>query len=222
MDRRRRGAAAPPLSWPYRRLEPGVWAYEWGGVVPGARDLTLRLVYAFAPMTDVRGRPCLAVPLATYDADARLAWCAAYWDPRSSDETILVPVVAWDAHDESVGMDAPELAVTAVLDTTAVARLAGLSPRTVSVQLARGLIPPPVARLGGSPVWPRPLIEHWLQTRPGRPGRPPRHLGDPHPARHRRPGGLSASTRSPTEPIDVEDDEDEFAAWERRILGEDR
>ena len=156
------------LSWPYVRSVVGEWEYEWGGVVPGARDLRLSDRYSFPEEDLADGRQVLLLPLALWQADPALSWCAAYWDPRARDEMIRVPKAAWDAHDEVVGMTAPEL--HHLLDTAAVAKLLRCRPNTITVYLAKGLMPQPVYRFGGSPTWPEPLIRHWLETRPGKAG----------------------------------------------------
>jgi hypothetical protein len=162
------------LSWPYERVGLHQWRYEWGPRVPGARDLTLQELYGFDEAEGARG-PVLLVPVDAYQDDARLAWVAAYWDPRAEDrEHIAVPASSWATKTEILGMYAPELAAGALLDTEASAQLAGCSPRTISNYLARGDMPAPVVRAGGSPLWPRPLLRHWLEVRPGRRGRPRR------------------------------------------------
>lgn len=52
------------------------------------------------------------------------------------------------------------------LDITAVARLAGVEPRSISRYRQRGSIPEPDGVIGRSPWWYRSTIEHWLATRP--------------------------------------------------------
>ena len=200
------------LSWPYVRSAAGEWLYEWDGPVPGARDLMLRDVFGFEVVETAARGVAVVIPVDVWEDEPRLSWCAAYWDARAASAVIEVPLAAWDAHDEVVGMDAPELSARQLLDTEAVADLAGCSPRTVANYLARGLMPLPVARLGGSPVWPKPLIRHWLATRPGRPGRPRTRAGldsaTPAPAARSRP------LRAPEEELDDEDD----SFWSRSLL----
>jgi len=156
-----------PLSWPYVRTADGTWAYVWGGVVPGARDCTIGDLYGLSP-TVVDGREVVEVPVSLWVDDRRLSWVAAYRDPRDRGDTIRVPLAAWRSHDEVVTLMAPELLAGELLDTTAVARLYGCSPRAISNYLTRELVPPPVARIGGSPVWTRPQIQQALAERPGR------------------------------------------------------
>jgi hypothetical protein len=165
--RRGREASDKAVSWPYVRGRDGVWHYSWGGVVPGARDCTLGDLYGYSP-TEIDGRLVVNVPVTAWIDDHRLAWTAAYADPRENGPVIVVPLSAWKAHDQVVTMLAPELLATELLDTTAVARLYGVSPRVIANYLSRELLPGPVTHLGGSPVWPRPLIAHALEQRPGR------------------------------------------------------
>lgn len=53
------------------------------------------------------------------------------------------------------------------LTTAQAAALAGIKPRTWSSYVARGQAPPPIARIGSTPVWDREQVEHWLRNRPG-------------------------------------------------------
>ena len=67
--------------------------------------------------------------------------------------------------------DAVGMASTDLLDTAAVADLAGVKVETVRMHLLRRTMPEPDYRLGASPVWKRATIEKWLRERPA-PGRP--------------------------------------------------
>jgi predicted DNA-binding transcriptional regulator AlpA len=69
--------------------------------------------------------------------------------------------------DIPVGLWAPELTAGRLLGIADVARLAGVSPATVTAYLARRRMPSPVTRVGNSPVWSRPIIRQWLASRPG-------------------------------------------------------
>jgi hypothetical protein len=42
-----------------------------------------------------------------------------------------------------------------------------VTPATITAYLARRRMPEPVTRIGNSPIWTRPVIHHWLATRPG-------------------------------------------------------
>lgn len=173
VDRRRSNASSPGVSWPYVKSSDGTWEYEWGGTVPGARDLTLSDVYAF-PVTNGSPRgPLVIIPIDVWEADLKLSWCAAYWDPLNRRaKAIEVPLHVWQSHDEVIRMDAPELSALNLIDSVGAAEMAGCTPRSIANYLTRELMPLPVVRLGGSPAWPRPLLRHWLATRPGRRGRP--------------------------------------------------
>jgi hypothetical protein len=69
------------------------------------------------------------------------------------------------------GMFAPELVAWRLLDIVGVAELLCRAPATVRSEAGMGYLPPPVARFGRrSPVWSQPIIERYLELRPG-PGR---------------------------------------------------
>ncbi len=57
--------------------------------------------------------------------------------------------------------------MTDILDTAAVAELAGIKRETVHTYLARGTIPQPDLRIGASPAWLSSTIWSWLASRPG-------------------------------------------------------
>ena len=153
-----------PLYWPFVRTEAGEWNYAWGGRVPGAKDLLLQDRYGYPQVETERGL-FVAVPAADIDSDPSLTWCGAYYDYRSRDEVIHVPISAWEHHDQVVGMMAPELLAGELVATDDVARMASMSSRTISNYLSRGSMPGPIAYVGHSPVWTRPTIQHWLATR---------------------------------------------------------
>lgn len=50
--------------------------------------------------------------------------------------------------------------------------MAGVSPDTFSAYVSRGQAPKPRRKVGWSSVWDEDEIKTWLQTRPGRAGRP--------------------------------------------------
>lgn len=67
-----------------------------------------------------------------------------------------------------------------LMDTAAVAARLGVSRSTISTYLARGRMPAPDNRYGGSPVWCPSTIELWIEQRPGQGaggGRPRKHTG---------------------------------------------
>lgn len=53
-----------------------------------------------------------------------------------------------------------------MLDIEAVARRAGVNPRSISRYRLRGTIPEPDGYIGRSPWWWRAAIDEWLATRP--------------------------------------------------------
>jgi len=78
--------------------------------------------------------------------------------------------VDWDADgalDRVVGLDAPELHVRAMLTIADIADVTGVAPDTIAAYRYRGYLPEPQAVIGRTPVWSRPIIRHWLETRPG-------------------------------------------------------
>jgi predicted DNA-binding transcriptional regulator AlpA len=182
--RRRRAdpdAAAdlPVASVPgYVRDRRGTWRYSaTGQTVPGARDLTLRSLHRFP----VRRRDVLA-PVERVRSEAELAWCMAWKGTLATRVsagglvTVLrVPIDEWERRaDIPFGLWAPELAPTRLLGVADVAHLVGVSPATITAYLSRGRMPPPVTRVGNSPVWSRPVIHQWLAGRPGQGVRPRR------------------------------------------------
>lgn len=78
-----------------------------------------------------------------------------------------LPVGGGDRHDRVIGMSAPELDVRAMLTTADIADLMGVAPDTVAAYRHRGYLPEPQATVGRTPVWSRPVMDHWIKTRPG-------------------------------------------------------
>jgi predicted DNA-binding transcriptional regulator AlpA len=182
--RRRRadrdGAADLPVAAlpGYVRDRRGTWRYEaTGESVPGARDLTLRSLYRFPAR---RGQ--VLVPVERVRSEAELGWCLAWKGTLTTVVrggrlvTVLpVPVGEWERRaDVPFGLWAPELTPSRLLGVSGVARLAGVSPATVTAYLSRRRMPPPVTRVGNTPLWSRPVIHHWLASRPGQGARPRR------------------------------------------------
>lgn len=156
----------------YVRDDDGVWRYTGTPVaVPGARDLTVDEAYpaVLVPQGDRRYRrvPRRWVPRRTGHA---LAWILD--DPEvlevEGGAVLLVPETSWaDRAGDVVGMLAPELHPQHLVDLEGAAGAAGVALSTVRAYLARGQMPAPVARVGGSPVWSRPVIDQWLSARRG-------------------------------------------------------
>lgn len=157
--------ASAPVPAGYRRDRIGRWRRTTGAAfVPGARDITLATV---VPHT--RGRGVVYVPTAV----------GRVW-PVVADLLVRYPVAIagaapcfevdeadWDAGLAAtvVGVAAPELAIGFLLDTTAVAAVLNVAPRTVSSYRARNRLPAPAGHLCGGPVWTLPAILahrlHW-------------------------------------------------------------
>ena len=142
----------------YRRTREGQWVYPWGEPVPGARDLTvgdvLRLGLVEADGEDGQGDDTAMERL----RDDMMVDHAAGDLPgtRNGPDTERV-----------VGMEAPELHVRAMLTISDIAEMVGVAPDTIAAYRYRGYLPEPQAVIGSTPVWSRPIVRHWLQTRPG-------------------------------------------------------
>jgi hypothetical protein len=81
---------------------------------------------------------------------------------------LRVPVGEWERRaDVPFGLWAPELTAGRLLAIGDVARLATVTPATITAYLSRGRMPAAVTRLGGTPLWSRPIIRQWLAGRPG-------------------------------------------------------
>jgi hypothetical protein len=66
-----------------------------------------------------------------------------------------------------VGMLAPELHVMTMLTVADIGQLAGVSKASIDSYRYRGYLPEPQATRGRPPLWARPIVRRWLQTRPG-------------------------------------------------------
>jgi hypothetical protein len=163
----------------YKRGTDGVWRYPWGDPVPGAVDLTLADLLAIQQGCDLDGA---RIPLRAV-SQSELAWLTG----RSEDlDRVFVRRRGSsppDTGDLVVGMWAPELHVLTMLTVNDIAELAGVSKATIDSYRYRGYLPEPQATRGRTPLWARPIVQRWLDTRPGcgwrtdiygaeRPGRP--------------------------------------------------
>lgn len=163
----------PPLHEPpgYRRGDDAIWRYSGGGLVPGARDDTLGRRYLFARQ---RG-PNIVVPASLVNDREDLDWVRRH---ATSELTtgcryqgrivagLEIPRACWnEATRVALGIDAPELTGSQLLDSEAVARIARVSRSTLAAYRSRGLLPEPQFVLGGSALWSRPVIDHWLLSR---------------------------------------------------------
>lgn len=142
----------------YRRDPDGVWRYPWGDPVPDARDLTLLEVLALRE--PVRFPPGVPAPPATAED---LAWARSLCEVESPAE-VRFP----DGHrDLVIGLRAPELEVTLMLTVADIAEAAEVSKATVDSYRYRGYLPEPQVTKGRTPLWSRPVVDHWLANRPG-------------------------------------------------------
>lgn len=139
----------------YQRTSEGQWLYPWGEPVPGASDLTVGDVLRLG----------LVETNDSSDGDdtARLGE-----DPMvdHDGDGLTDEEAAGDPH-RVVGIQAPELHVRAMVTISDIAEMVGVAPDTIAAYRYRGYLPEPQAVIGRTPVWSRPVIRHWLQTRPG-------------------------------------------------------
>lgn len=146
----------------YARIED-VWHYAWGEEVPGAIDLTLEdlmriddqcacvaTVRAFRPVTEAEHR-----------------WLGG--DLSASDQVLLRRRPGYRPHvgDLIIGLLAPELHPLTMLTVGEVAEATEVSKSTIDSYRYRGYLPEPQVTRGRTPLWARPIIRHWLATRPG-------------------------------------------------------
>jgi predicted DNA-binding transcriptional regulator AlpA len=145
----------------YRRDADGVWRYPWDAPVPGAVDLTLADVLGLqvgSPDDAMAGRRL---------TDSEFRWATGR---AGSPEGVIVRQPANrrpDARDIVVGMFAPELHVSALFTVAQIAKAAGVSKATIDSYRYRGYLPEPQTMSGRTPLWARPIINRWLETRPG-------------------------------------------------------
>ena len=140
----------------YERTRDGQWLYPWGDPVPDARDITvgdvLRLGLVDGDDTSRDG------PTDGLEGDTLV---------DHVDDEADVALRDGDAYDRVVGLDAPELHVRAMVTISDIAEMVGVAPDTIAAYRYRGYLPEPQAVIGRTPVWSRPIIRHWLETRPG-------------------------------------------------------
>jgi predicted DNA-binding transcriptional regulator AlpA len=148
----------------YRRDPDGVWRYVIDGTeVPGAADLTLAQLYAPAL---VDGDRLIVRDWVKATPGHPLLWVLEHADPTSPRAPVRVPDELWgERAGQVVAMVAPELHPTQLIGMDELAERAGLARATVRSHLHRNTLPPPVARIAGSPAWSRPVVERWLAGR---------------------------------------------------------
>lgn len=98
---------------------------------------------------------------------------AYYWDGQSfryAHNDVKVPGANAYVDDNTgeLHMDARELLADRMLDINGLAKYLDILPTSVPAMMTRGQLPEPQIRIGKSPLWARPIIEHWKTTRPGR------------------------------------------------------
>ncbi len=167
----------------YRRDEVG-WSYAWGEPVPGSIDLTLADLWRIGDDLD----PEDAVALRTLSPEER-RWLSGDADAREHLRLHERPGQTPNAGDLIVGVLAPELHPALMLTLVDVAELLQVSKSTVDSYRYRGLLPAPQALAARTPLWARPIIDHWTRCRPGSGARSDGYRG----------------SASPTRVIDVED-----------------
>lgn len=137
----------------YHRTSDGQWRYPWGEPVPDAEDLTVRDV--------------LQLGLAHDGSDMSRTHVAEGLQRDGLVDRKDDDLCPREDLDEIVGMSAPELHVRSMLTITDIAEMIDVEPDTVAAYRHRGYLPEPQAKIGRTPVWSRPIIRHWLDTRPG-------------------------------------------------------
>lgn len=137
----------------YERLADGRWVYPWGEEVPGAQDITVRDVLALG-LVDGASNAGGGTPPQRARAD-RLAGEGAIDGAGAPPE------------EQVVGMWAPELHVRAMVTVADIAEMLGVARDTVAAYRYRGYLPEPQAVVGRTPVWSRPIVRHWMESRPG-------------------------------------------------------
>lgn len=167
----------PPMVVPaaYRRDRRGTWRYAHGGQsVPGARDVTVDTLHIWGRQ---RHPLVVRVPVAEARRHVELEWVLDHWDPtgecvaivgtpRRHVQVVEVPRREWETYSSiPLGVDAPELLAQNMVTTLDVARMAGVSDKTITAYLARGQMAAPQLYVGRTPLWARPIVEAWLDRR---------------------------------------------------------
>lgn len=149
----------------------GTWLYAaTGEPVPGACDITLAQRYAAAPRTTRDDREYVFLDeawLSGPQARPELHWClplALHIRGEHPALSVAVPSAELAARGQVViGLSAPELYAPDLLTASAVARLLGVTRGTVNAYHSRGQMPAPAVTLSQRlPLWPRPIIDHWM------------------------------------------------------------
>jgi hypothetical protein len=161
------GLVVPPG---YLRSSRG-WRYvATGGTVPGARDVTLARLFSFETDDD----DYVLVPTRRAGRYPELEWTWRYGSSPIGDRAggyggiLYVPASAWQARAHiPFGLDAPELCLERLLGLSGAAEVLGVRAATLSTYLSRGAFAEPQRRIGGDPLWSKPIVEFWGDARPG-------------------------------------------------------
>ena len=146
----------------YARVD-GVWRYPWGDEVAGAIDLTLGDLIRIDDQADCAEAVRTFRPL----SDAELRWLRG--ETPVSDDVMVRRRPGYRPHagDLIIGLLAPELHPLTMLTVGEIAEAAGVSKATIDSYRYRGCLPEPQSARGRTPLWARPIVRHWLATRPG-------------------------------------------------------
>jgi len=139
------------------------WRYPWGDPVPGASDLTLGdllvLGQSLGSIDDVGTFRELS--------PAERRWLTG--ESTCTEQVALRRRQGFTPHvgDLIVGLSAPELQAPAMLTVGDIADAAGVTKATIDSYRYRGYLPQPQVVRGRTPLWTRPVVHHWLASRPG-------------------------------------------------------
>jgi hypothetical protein len=146
----------------YARID-GIWRYPWGDEVPGAMDLTLGDLIRIDSQCDCVEAIQGFRPL----SEAERRWLGG--DASMADQVLVRQRPGYRPHagDLIIGLLAPELHPLTMLTVGEIAEAAEVSKATIDSYRYRGYLPEPQAARGRTPLWARPIVRHWLATRPG-------------------------------------------------------
>ena len=146
----------------YARVD-GIWRYPWGDAVPGATDLTLGDLIRIDSRCDCAEAVRTFRPL----SEAERGWLSG--DASMVDQVMFRRRPGYRPHagDLIISLMAPELHPMAMLTVGDIAEAADVSKATIDSYRYRGYLPEPQAARGRTPLWARPIVIHWLATRPG-------------------------------------------------------
>ena len=173
----------------YARID-GVWRYPWGDEVAGAVDLTLGDLIRIDSRCDCAEAVRTFRPL----SDAERSWLRG--ETPMNDDVMVRRRPGYRPHagDLIIGLLAPELHPLTMLTVGDIAEAAEVSKATIDSCRYRGCLPEPQAARGRTPLWARPIVRHWLATRPGPGWRTDIYTGKSRPGTRR---GAAVSSRTP-------------------------